>query len=178
MTIEELWWPLRAKRAQPLRRRLDADHLLELYTVVEPPNRPGPVLFCPRQPPRPRVMRSLTIDRGVRRDGRAWLRVLLDNPVLEPVFLALCNEVVAFNRTGLSAEGAAVALLSRIERWRARLEGSRASLDRAALRGLIAELVLLERDVMAVLPAFDAVAAWTGPDGSPQDFTLPGGRRL
>jgi hypothetical protein len=177
-TIEQIWAGLRAAGSEPLHRRIDATHPLELYAVVEPPNRPGLVLFCPTQPPRPRVMRSLAIERGVRPDGRAWLRILLDEPSLAPVFATLCNDVVAFTRSGVSADGAAIAVLSRIERWRALLDGGRASLDRNALRGLIAELVVLENEVMTVLPAFDAVAAWTGPDGSPQDFTLPGGLRL
>jgi hypothetical protein len=177
-TIEELWRELRRAGGVPLYRRVAADHPLELYAVVAPPGRPGLMVLGPVEPPRPRPLRTVAIDRGLRPDGRWWLQVVLERPELEAEFTALCRDVVAFTRTGVSAEGAAAAVLKRIERWRTLLEGGRATLDAAAQRGLAAELVVLEREVMPELPAFDAICAWTGPEGTPQDFMLPHGLRL
>lgn len=177
-TIEALWRALRGASGEAVYRRVAADHPLELYAVVAPPGRAGLMILCPAQPPRPRPLRTVAIERGRRPDGQWWLQVILERPELETEFTALCRDIVDFTRSGVSADGAAVAVLKRIERWRALLESGRRALDAAAQRGLAAELLVLERDVLSLLPAFDAVCAWTGPDGTPQDFTLPAGRRL
>ncbi len=177
-TIEELWQDLRGAAGQPVYRRVSADHPLELYAVVAAPERVGLMVLGPVEPPRPRQLRTVTIERGRRPDGRWSLQVLLERPELRAEFTALCRDIVVFTRRGVSADGAAAAVLKRIERWRTLLEGGRVALDAAAQRGLAAELLVLEREVMPLLPAFDAVCAWTGPDGTPQDFILPGGLRL
>ncbi len=177
-TIEELWQDLRGAVGESVYRRVSADHPLELYAVVAQPGRVGLMVLGPVEPPRPRQLRTVTIERGRRPDGRWSLQVVLERPELQAEFTALCRDIVACTRSDVSAEGAAAAVLKRIERWRTLLEGGRVILDTAAQRGLAAELVVLEREVMPALPAFDAVCAWTGPDGTPQDFTLPGGLRL
>ena len=66
----------------------------------------------------------------------------------------------------------------RLDHWRNLLERDAAGLGEAALRGLIGELLVLEQQVLAALPLREAVAAWTGPRGSAQDFLLPSGTRI
>ena len=51
-------------------------------------------------------------------------------------------------------------------------------LDRAALRGLIGELLVLENRLLQRLGLDEAVSAWTGPLGMAQDFRLPSGQRI
>lgn len=177
-TIEQLWRELRGAGREPVYRRVAADHPLELYAVVVPPDRRGLILISPVDAPKPRALRAVSIERSRRADGRWSLQVVLEQSDLEAEFAALCRDIARFTSTGVSPEGAPAAVLRRIERWRALLEGGRRSMDAAAQRGLAAELLVLEREVLPVLPAFEAVCAWTGPDGTPQDFTLPAGLRL
>ena len=159
-------------------RRIDETHPLELYAEFEQPDRPGLVLFCPAKPPDARPLRTLCIDRGRRQDGRWWLRLSLSSPDLQPVFAALCRDIVTFTRSGIKDTAAAAAILTRLERWRALLEGDGKGLTHSALRGLIGELLILEADLLPHLPALDAVGSWTGPLGTAQDFLLPSGRRI
>ncbi len=177
-TIEQLWQSLEGEGHAALFRRVDESHPLELYAELEQPNRPGLVLFCNRKPPEARSLLALRIDQGHRPDGRWWLRLSLSAPVLQPVFAGLCRDIIAFTRSGVAEPGAAAAILSRVERWRRLLDDDREGMSVLALKGLIGELVVLEFQVLPVLPAFDAVSSWIGPLGAAQDFLLPSGQRI
>ena len=177
-TIEQLWRSLKGAGPSVVHRRVDEKHPLELYAEFEQPDRPGLVLFCGAKPPEARPLRALCIDRGRRPDGRWWLRLSLSSPDLEPVFSALCRDIVTFTRSGIKDTAAAAAILTRVERWRALLESDRKGLTDSALRGLIGELLILEADLLPHLPVLDAVGSWTGPLGTPQDFLLPSGQRI
>jgi hypothetical protein len=176
-TIEELWRSLRVG-SDAVHRRVDATHPLELYAEFEPPERYGLVLFMRYQPPEPRTLRSLQIDRGVRPDGLWWLRLSVEGSALQPVFAGLCRDVIAFTRTNVDEHSAASVILSRVERWRRLLEGELRGMPITELRGLIGELVILNAEVLPQYSSIDAVTAWTGPLGTAQDFRLPTGQRI
>ncbi|MGH8255151.1 MAG: PD-(D/E)XK motif protein [Steroidobacteraceae bacterium] len=176
-TIEELWQSLRSGPTI-VHRRVDATHPLELYAEFAPPDRHGLVLFTHREPPEPRPLRSLHIDRGRRPDGLWWLRLSISGTAFQAVFAGLCHDIISTTRTNVTDDIASAVILSRVGRWRKLLEGELRGMSKAELRGLIGELVILERDVMSVHRATDAVMAWNGPFGSAQDFTLPTGQRI
>jgi Putative PD-(D/E)XK family member, (DUF4420) len=176
-TIEELWRSLRGG-PNAVHRRVDATHPFELYAEFEPPERYGLVLFMKDQPPEPRTLRSLQIDRGVRPDGLWWLRLSVEGSALQPVFAGLCRDVISFTRANVDEHTAASVILSRVDRWRKLLEGGLRGMPIAELRGLIGELVILEADVLPRCSAFEAITAWTGPLGTAQDFRLPSGQRI
>jgi Putative PD-(D/E)XK family member, (DUF4420) len=177
-TIEDLWHSLKGAGTSVLHTRIDETHPLELYAEFEPPNRPGLVLFCPEKPPEVRSLRTLTIEEGYRPDHKWWLRLSLIEPELQPVFAALCRDIVAFTRSGVTETAAPGVLLGRLARWRALMEGEQSGMGPLAIRGLIGELLVLETDVLPILSELEAIRAWTGPLGSAQDFLLPGGCRL
>ncbi len=177
-TIEEIWQGLKGAGKSVLHTRVDEDHPLELYAEFEQPDRPGLVLFCPEKPPEARSLRTLSIEEGYRPDCKWWLRLSLTEPALQPVFAGLCRDIVAFTRSGISETAAPAAILARLNRWRALMEGEQNGMGTSALRGLIGELLVLEADVLPIMSEIEAVKSWSGPIGSAQDFLLPGGRRL
>lgn len=177
-TIEQIWQELRAGGEGSRQRRVDAAHPLDLYADFESPDRPGLVAVCSSCPPVCRPLRAIAVERGQRTDGRWSLRLSLHEPRLLPVFAALCRDIVSFTRSGVDEGRLAAAVLGRIDHWRTLLERDAAGLGEAVLRGLIGELLVLEQQVLAALPLRQAVAAWTGPRGSPQDFLLPNGTRI
>lgn len=176
-TIEELWQSLTTSTGQ-VHRRVDSTHPLELYAEFDPPDRYGLVLFTHHEPPEPRPLRSLHIDRGRRSDNRWWLRLSIEERTLQPVFAGLCRDVIVFTRTNVGEDAAAAVILSRVERWRKLLQGELRGLSESELRGLIGELIVLETDLIPALSAVDAVTSWNGPFGAAQDFTLPTGQRI
>ena len=70
-------------------------------------------------------------------------------------------------------EQAVERFLARTWRWHRLLQGSRdGRLGDEEQKGLIGEFVVLERHLLPVLGALDAVRCWTGPTGTPQDFEI------
>lgn len=178
LTIEQLWNDLRTSSGGSRQRRIDASHPLDLYADFELPDRPGLVAVCGTPAAETRLLRALSIDQGVRADGRWSLRMVLNEPQLLPVFAALCRDIIAFTRAGVDETRLAATVIGRIDRWRNLLERDAAGLGEAALRGLIGELLVLEAELLPTLTPRDAVSAWTGPHGTPQDFLLPSGTRI
>lgn len=178
LTIEQLWNELRTAPGGPKQRRVDASHPLDLYADFEFPDRPGLVAVCGSRVDEPRPLRALNIEQGVRGDGRWSLRLVLNQPELLAVFAALCRDIIAFTRAGVDELRLAAAVLARIDRWRNLLEREASGLGESALRGLTGELLVLESQILPALTLADAIAAWTGPQGTPQDFLLPSGTHL
>lgn len=84
---------------------------------------------------------------------------------LQDLFTALCVEVT--DRINAAPDRAVAALRDVLKDWRALLAGARPLLTSSALAGLFGELHFLQ-SLIAVDPG--AVAFWTGPTGSAQDF--------
>src|SRR5882762_1927211 len=177
MKIEELWTSLR-REAVEAQRRVDAIHPLDLYADFEPPDRPGLILVCDERPNDAPEMQAIGIERRRRQDGRWSMRMFLEEPRLLPVFAELCRDIVEFTRHNAQSALPSGLVLSRIERWRSLMQPQPAGLSRAQIRGLIGELLVLERELLPVLLPDLAVSAWTGPLGASQDFRLPDGRKL
>jgi hypothetical protein len=175
--IETLWEGLRVAGVAG-QRRIDARHVHDIYADFEPPRSVGMVVVCQTRPEQLRPMQSLTFTSGQRADRKWSFRISLQNPGLEPVFAALCEDVIASTEAGVADAELAATVSRRIQHWRALLERDSAGLGDAALQGLIGELSVLEHVVMRRLPLGDALASWTGPFGAPQDFRLPSGERI
>ena len=175
--IEDLWYSLH-RESNGAQRRIDADHLLDFYADFEPPERPGLVLLCPKEPPEYHSLNAIRVERRLRHDGRWSLRICLVEPKLMPVFTELCRDVVDSTRVGVEPNRAASIVFARIERWRALLQANSGRMNQSQLRGLLGELLVLEKRLFPSLGPQDAVATWTGPFGMAQDFHLPSGQKI
>ena len=177
MAIEAVWEALELAGVAA-QRRVDAVHPCDLYADFTPPDQRGLVAVCGRQPENIRPMRAISVECGKRSDGRWSLRLALLEPALLPVFAALCRDILAFTASGVDEDHLGGAVLSRIQRWRTLLEREAAGLDDGVLRGLIGELTVLETCVLPNCSLQEAIGAWRGPAGAPQDFLLPSGELI
>jgi hypothetical protein len=175
--IEDLWARLRSTAGGPTQIRIDEKHPLDLYADFEGPDRVGLVAVCGRRPPQVGELRVLSVEEAKRSDGRWTLRLLLLRPSLAPVFSALCTDIVACTRSGVSEAALGQVVVKRLAHWRNLLERDSSGLDEAVLRGLIGELMVLRTKVLPMFPAVDAIRSWRGPSGAPQDFLFPDGSR-
>jgi len=177
MRIEELWNSLRHESVEA-QRRVDATHPLDLYADFELPDEPGLILFCDERPNDAPQLKAIAIDRRQRADGRWSMRIYLEEPRLLPVFAELCRDIIEFTRHAPHSAQPSGLVLSRIERWRSLMQSQLVGLSRSELRGLIGELLVLEKELLPELGPDQAVSSWTGPMGTSQDFRLPDGRKL
>ena len=97
---------------------------------------------------------------------------LLDS-TLRDIFYRLCNDIIASASTAASETEAVAMTVARTWRWHHLLRGGGGGLLTAEeQKGLIGELLILERYGLALLPARNAVEGWLGPMGAPQDFVV------
>ena len=89
------------------------------------------------------------------------------------IFHTLCQDIIsAATRAYSEAEAVSVAL-TRIWRWHHLLRGGRSSLlSPEEQKGLIGELLVLERVLLPRMDASSALSAWRGPLGAPKDFEI------
>ena len=106
-------------------------------------------------------------------DGRRTLVIRLLESSHRDIFLTLCRDIAeAAARASSEAEVLDLAV-RRTWRWHQLLRaGSDRRLTPDEQRGLAGELMVLQRYLLARLPAAACVAAWTGPTDAPKDFEI------
>ena len=89
------------------------------------------------------------------------------------VFHRFCQDIIGSTAMAKTESQAVERFLARTWRWHWLLRSGNATrLGDEKQKGLIGELVVLERHLLPVLAARDAVRCWTGPMGAHQDFQI------
>ena len=105
--------------------------------------------------------------------GTRILALRLLDPGQQDIFLTLCLDIIASSAHAESEAEAVSMALTRTWRWRHLLRGGRnLLLSPEEQKGLIGELLFLERLLLPQLGAAAAVGAWRGPLDSPKDFEV------
>lgn len=90
------------------------------------------------------------------------------------VFGVLVADLAGRLAVGMSDDAAVSLLSNRIGRWERLLRRKRDGLTLEQQRGLVGELLVLQRLVTAGLPGQTVVEAWQGPSGGTHDWELSG----
>ncbi len=89
------------------------------------------------------------------------------------LFLALCKDIVLASSSVLDAELAVKVVVRRLHRWREFLKkGNPNILSEEKIKGLLGELLFIERELDPVFSIENAVEFWQGPNDAPQDFNI------
>ena len=89
------------------------------------------------------------------------------------IFQTLCEDIISVASQVESEAGAVSAALTRTWRWHHLLRGGRGTLlSPEEQKGLLGELLVLERLLLPRMDASSAVMAWRGPLGAPKDFEI------
>ena len=108
-------------------------------------------------------------------DARIVIRLV--DPEQKEIFHRFCQDVVEATVLARTEEQAVERFLARTWRWHRLLRSGRERrLGSEAQKGLIGELVVLERHLLRTLGALDAVRCWAGPLDAPHDFEISGVR--
>ncbi|EJN02528.1 PD-(D/E)XK motif protein [Phyllobacterium sp. YR531] len=103
--------------------------------------------------------------------GRLLIRLL--DASLRDIFLELCNSILASTSQAISETDALGRAVARTWRWHHLLRGgSSILLSPEEQKGLIGELITLDRHFLPVMSASDALLAWIGPKDAPKDFEI------
>lgn len=178
-TFDDPWALISVDASHHLGRRIADRHALSVYWVKGADGAPGLFLrgidrnAVPSKLPK---SRGISVQVSIAEDKDPEARLFLLSPADREVFLALCNDVVAYSSRGRDAREATAALFRRLDHWQGLLsKGPPQEMGPPEIRGLIGELcVLLRLAKSAGIGA--ALAFWVAPDEHPQDFAL--GERL
>lgn len=104
-------------------------------------------------------------------DGRPMLVLRLLESSLRDIFHRLCSDIVSATEHCTTESDAIDAAVARTWRWHHLLRGGGSGLLRPEeQKGLLGELLVLERYILPALGSAAAVTAWRGPLGAPKDF--------
>jgi hypothetical protein len=173
-SLEEIWQEIAPDPGASIFRRVDEKHPLDLYAGVDPVGARVLLLLTNVEPPdAPITPRGFEIEKGRRTDGRWALTVSLRMPELSTLFSHLCEDLVESLRTGCTPEESGRFVMERIGRWARLLARTpKRGLDELSYRGLLAELVVLQRLLIPTVGVSVAVRSWFGPLDADQDFRL------
>lgn len=127
-----------------------------------------------------KLSRRLPIIRGLRIEAHAVeqepknrISIRLVEPEQRDIFYRFCLDIIAATGMAKTEEDAVGRFLARAWRWHRLLKtGSDDRLGMEEQKGLIGELGILERHLIPLLDASEAVQCWSGPLGSPKDFEI------
>ena len=104
---------------------------------------------------------------------RARLILVLNEQSNWEIFLSLCNDLVQTTREAKTSTTAIQAILRRLARWQDFLKNIRNDvLSESEIKGLIGELLFMERHLIPAFGAGQSIFFWQGPEGLPQDFNV------
>lgn len=157
------------------RQRLLESHPLRLFYGGDVSSRPILVLVSPVRPALLQFSGAVDVQRGDRGDGSWALAITLLEPALIDTFLGMCAELIRRSSVGNDPSAALDIFFDTLRQWREILGRDPKRLSLEALRGLVAELDFAAHEMSTALSAAEVVAAWGGPFGAPQDFSLTSG---
>ncbi len=178
MTSDDPWRDISAPQASQINaRRVPQEMPWGLYWAVDAE---GNVLLILqhrgtiRRSTRLPKLRGLLVETQPA-DGGSDERIVirLTDPEQRDIFLRFCRDIVDATALAQTEEQAVERFLARTWRWHRLLQGGRDKrLGDDEQRGLIGELIVLERHLLPALDALDAVRCWTGPLDAPHDFEI------
>ena len=117
-------------------------------------------------------LRGLLVEASGTEDGSGERVVIrLTDGEQREVFHRFCVDIAEATRLARSADEAVERFLARTWRWHRLLRsGQDGRLTDEEQKGLLGELRVVERCLLGVIGARDAVEGWAGPLGSPKDF--------
>jgi len=173
--IEHIWNALISASVFPVHRRVSQNHPLDLFAQLDDSGRVGLLAISPNNPGIAPVYSAVEVAVGRRSDAKWATSISLKQPLLKPMFEAMCNEIVEQGQLCAPDTDAAAFVLQHLSRWHRLLAlGPDGLLSKEERLGLLGELSLLSQAIDR-FGAETAVGGWNGPHDAPQDFYLPCG---
>jgi hypothetical protein len=156
--------------------RVDPVHPLELYIGYEAISQKSMLLISDAEPSLVPSSKSILVSVGQRNDGKWALIFRLIRNEQQEVFSQLCCDLIESSRLQRNEANGVEFVLSRYRRWNKLMEHQGSGLlSESARKGLLGELLFLQRVLAGGMPALDAVSGWIGLGGADRDFVFSAG---
>jgi hypothetical protein len=173
--IESQWAELAGALSRPVHRRVSPYHPLDLFAQLDAQEKVGLLAISDESPGAVPTYAAVDVTLGLRADGKWATSISLKQPILRPMFAAMCDEIVQQGLRASTETQAGSFVLKLLARWQRLLAlGPDGLLSAEARLGLLGELTVLSKAIDRFGPQ-RAVEGWHGPLDAPQDFLLPSG---
>lgn len=185
--IDKAWDALRAENRRETGwhlRRIHPHAPCEIFGGIhQPDSTPGLIIEVDADSvspdlrmPKSAGFRLETILRGHAHQGRVRVTLSLAQSAYAAVFAVLADDAAACAAAERDELSALSGFIGRLHVWQDFMaRHGPDGLSESAAIGLMGELYILKDHVAPALGSKHALAAWSGPGGEPNDFTLPGG---
>lgn len=156
--------------------KLDVKHRLEWFAGYEIGQEKSLLFLTHIEPRVLNASKSINVIKRLRTDGLWTITFVLTRKEQDDVYKTLCADIISYSQ---KAENEAVALsliYKRYKQWNKLLEyQGRNLMDENVRKGLLGELLYLEKVINSGYSKIKALKGWVGPDGADQDFVYSDG---
>lgn len=167
--LEPRWRDL-IRQGEPADREVDASSPIRMIFGVDAALQPNFLVVVDHKPGMPQLSGAVSVFRRRRADGRWVLNLVLTDLSLTDIFITLVVDLAFKCRQAGSQAQALTYFLAGVEMWQRLLRAQFNRLSEEAVRGLMAELHFGFIQRGHGIGLAEAVLAWGGPFGAPQDF--------
>ncbi|MFM9281364.1 PD-(D/E)XK motif protein [Paenibacillus jiagnxiensis] len=151
--------------------RIDGTHPLDWHIGYEDINQKSLLLVCGYKPEFLPSSKSILSSVGRRGDGKWTMTFRLVRQENEEVFIRLCCDLIESSRNQSNSIQGIGFVAKRYMQWSKLMEQqSSGLLTDSERKGLLGELIHLQKCIMNGVPTHEAVESWMGPEGADQDF--------
>ena len=176
MTIEafrEKWLGIQADESTNAMIRGDSTHPLPFFVGYDQQKRLKFMLLSEFEPRNLGKSRSIDVTARLRHDSKWAICFMLAERKLQEEFIHLCWDLFESSRILRASLDGISFVLERFAKWQRLMEhGYSGLLSFAAIKGLLGELVFLERYAIERYGSAVALQGWLGPDKADRDFVF------
>lgn len=157
--------------------QIDTQHPLEWHIGYQSISQKTLLLVCTADIGIIESSKSMAVTRRKRETDNRWtLSFELLRNEQEGVFAILCSDIIEHSRPASNEKGALALVISRYKQWSRLLESQKSGLmDENSRKGLLGELLFLQKRIGEGVSALSAIQGWAGADGADQDFIYEDG---
>lgn len=150
----------------------DAYHIVDLYFGMDTEGNRDFVILTSTIPPKlPQSSKSIKLYRTLRDDGKHAIHFQLIQQSDNDVFIRLCHDLAESSRNCTTESEGINRLLSRYIKWKKLLDRSgKGQLSSIEIKGLLGELLFMEKYLFKRYGFSITIDAWVGPLGADRDF--------
>lgn len=151
--------------------RIDGTHPLDWHIGYEDVNQKSLLIVCSYEPELLPSSKSILSSVGHRGDGKWTMTLCLVRQENEEVFIRLCCDLIESSRNKSDSIKGIGFVAKRYLQWSKLMEQQNSGLlSDSERKGLLGELIHLQKCILNGVPMQEAVESWMGPEGADQDF--------
>jgi len=154
-------------------KRVDAEHPLDLFIGKDDEGKKVFALITNYEPTNICSSKFLSVIKNMRSTDDRWaVKIKLKSNEFEDVFVHLCVDLIEACRICINELNGMDIFVSRFMKWQKMMETGLDEMSTSKIKGLIGELLFIDKILFNRTDKETAIASWLGPECSDRDFVF------